>query len=66
MRLLHKALIGIALVFASLAAFAQNEGDAYPTRPIRFIVPYTPAGTTDILARLIGQYLSGKIGRAHV
>jgi tripartite-type tricarboxylate transporter receptor subunit TctC len=29
--------------------------DTYPTRSIRWIVPYTPAGTTDILARVIGQ-----------
>jgi tripartite-type tricarboxylate transporter receptor subunit TctC len=63
MRLLHKAILGIALAFTSLAGFAQNEGDAYPTRPIRWIVPYTPGGTTDILARLMAQWLSQRLGQ---
>jgi tripartite-type tricarboxylate transporter receptor subunit TctC len=40
------------IAFGTVAAQAQT---AYPTRTIRIIVPYTPAGTTDILARAIGQ-----------
>lgn len=38
----------------SASALAQN----YPSKPIRIIVAYTPAGTTDILARVIGQKMS--------
>jgi tripartite-type tricarboxylate transporter receptor subunit TctC len=45
------ALLGLAAVFSS-AASAQS---AYPLKPIRIIVAYTPAGTTDILARALGQ-----------
>jgi tripartite-type tricarboxylate transporter receptor subunit TctC len=41
-------------------AFAQSD---YPNKPIRWIVPYTPAGTTDVLARLMGAYLSQKLGQ---
>ncbi len=48
-----------ACVLAGVPAFAQN----YPVKPIRIIVPYTPAGTTDILARLIGQKMNENWGQ---
>ena len=38
----------------------------YPTRPIRFLVGYPPGGATDIIARLIGQRLSEKLGQQFV
>jgi tripartite-type tricarboxylate transporter receptor subunit TctC len=38
----------------------------YPTRPVRLIVGFTPAGATDILARLIGQWLSERLGQPFV
>src|SRR5258705_3003534 len=48
-----------AVPVASLIA----SGQAYPTRPIRFIVPYPPGGATDVAARVIGQYLSRSLGQ---
>ena len=58
--------------FAALAAFAAFAavGSAfaidYPTRPVKWIVPYPPGGTTDVLARIIGQWLSEKMGQQFI
>ena len=55
-------LAAIALVLACLVphtAFAQ----AYPVRPIRVIVPYPPGGTSDILARSLGDKLGAALGQ---
>jgi tripartite-type tricarboxylate transporter receptor subunit TctC len=56
----------IALSLLGLAAVAQQAlaADPYPTRPIKWIVPYPPAGTTDVLARIIAQWLSEKLGQS--
>jgi tripartite-type tricarboxylate transporter receptor subunit TctC len=44
-------------------AFGAHAQTAYPTKPIRIIVAYTPAGTTDILARVLGQKMSESFGQ---
>jgi tripartite-type tricarboxylate transporter receptor subunit TctC len=46
----------IALAAAAASAHAQ-AGDSFPNRPVRWIVPVAPAGTTDIMSRLIGARL---------
>ena len=61
-RLLHLAVGAAALPTVSRIARAQ----AYPTRPVRIIVGFPPGGGTDILARLIGQWLSERLNQAFV
>ncbi len=58
-RLMQGAVAVAALPVLSPAAHAQ----AYPTRPIRFIVPLAPGGGLDFVARLFGEYLSRNIGQ---
>jgi tripartite-type tricarboxylate transporter receptor subunit TctC len=59
MRRLFQGLVGIAACLSIVgAAGAAWADDDYPNRPVRFLVGYPPAGTVDICARLIGQYLS--------
>ena len=59
---LHRAIGAAALSALSNTALALD----YPTRPVRIIVGFPPAGTTDILARLIGQWLSQRLGQQFV
>ena len=59
---LHLAAGAAALPAVSRFAWAQ----AYPSRPVRIIVPFAPAGASDITARLIGQWLSERLGQQFV
>jgi tripartite-type tricarboxylate transporter receptor subunit TctC len=60
----------MGLVAFGLTAIAWPIGDAfaldYPTRPVRFVVGYPAGGATDIIARLIGQRLSERLGQQFV
>jgi tripartite-type tricarboxylate transporter receptor subunit TctC len=59
---LHLAASAAALPAVSRFAWAQ----AYPTRPVRLIVPLAPGGATDIIARVIGQWLSERLGQPFI
>lgn len=60
MNLMPRMLLAAVAILASLAAQAATT---YPARPIRIIVAYTPAGTTDILARAVGQKMTEAWGQ---
>src|SRR5579862_973656 len=59
---LHLSAGGVALLAVSHYAW----GETYPARPVRVIVPVPPGGTLDIIARLMGQGLSERLGQAFV
>jgi len=61
-RLLHVA----AGVAATPMVSAKAKGQGYPSRPIRFVVPFPSGGVSDIIARLMGQRLSERLGQSFV
>lgn len=51
---------------AVLAGAASVWADDYPTKPITIVVPYVSGGSTEILARFVGQKLEQRLGKAVV
>jgi len=59
-----KRLFGAVAAFSILLASAGHSlAQGWPNRPIRMVVPYTPGGYTDLMARLVGQKISEALGQ---
>jgi tripartite-type tricarboxylate transporter receptor subunit TctC len=56
----------LGLALAALAGIGQARALDYPVRPVHLVVGYPAGGTTDILARLVGQYLSERLGQQFI
>jgi tripartite-type tricarboxylate transporter receptor subunit TctC len=56
----------IKAVAGALACSTVARAQSYPSRPVRFVVGFPPGGTTDVVARLIGQWLSERFGTPFV
>ena len=61
-RFLHLAASAVALPALSRIAFAQT----YPVRPVRWIIGFSPGGTTDIISRLVAQHLTEQLGQPFI
>ena len=66
---MNSGLARLALVvfaFSCAVAPVASQAQSFPARPVRFIVPFTPGGSQDIIARLLGQKLSERLGQQFV
>jgi tripartite-type tricarboxylate transporter receptor subunit TctC len=61
-RFLHLAASAVALPTLSRFAFAQT----FPMRPVRWIIGFSPGGTTDIISRLVAQHLTEQLGQPFI
>ena len=57
----RRGLLGGLLALPSVAALAQGSG--WPDRPVRLVVPFPPAGSTDVLSRILAEGLQRKLGQ---
>lgn len=67
MKLLRRTFLLLAGSAAALPwSLCRAAAQAYPTRPVRLLIPSTPGGVTDITGRLIAQWLSGRLDQPFV
>jgi tripartite-type tricarboxylate transporter receptor subunit TctC len=66
MELVRRHFMQQAAGAATLAFGSRAHAQSYPARPVRLVVGFTPGGGNDIVARIIGQWLSDRLGQSFV
>ena len=67
MNLPRRTILSLAAGAAALPALSRlASAQMYPSRPVHWIVPFPPGGGTDIVARLMGQWLSERLGQPFI
>lgn len=61
-----KKVVVVFLLAAASVCFAQSKSSDYPNKFVRLIVPYAPGGSSDVLARTVGQKLGDSLGQTFV
>ena len=61
---MNRRALTLVLFAAAVPGLAQAAD--YPVKPVKWIVPYPPAGTTDVLARIVAQWLTEKMGQPFI
>lgn len=59
----HWAAVTTTLLGSAMAIGRPAAAQPYPSRPLRFIVPFTPGALNDLLARLVGEQLGTRLGQ---
>ncbi|HXW23661.1 MAG TPA: tripartite tricarboxylate transporter substrate-binding protein, partial [Xanthobacteraceae bacterium] len=67
MKLVRRQFLRLAAGAAALPAVSRiARADSYPSRPVRWVVPFAAGGPADAVARIVGQYLSEDLGQRFV
>jgi putative tricarboxylic transport membrane protein len=67
MKLPRRTFLHLAVSIAVFAAISHvASAQTYPTRPLTLIVPFAAGGTTDVVGRIVGEYLSRTLGQQFV